>query len=69
MTHRDEIKLILILMEHIKLALYTERYINYYDFSHVALNNALMIRNRNLGLTAWVLPIIAKAEDMEVGPD
>ena len=69
MTHRDEIKLILILMEHIKVALYTERYINYSDFRHVALNNALMIRNRNLGLTAWVLPIIAKAEDMEVGPD
>ena len=68
MIHRDEIKFIPIFMEHIKVALYAERYINYSDFRHVALNNALMTRNRNLGLTAWA-PIIAKAEDMEVGPD
>ena len=66
MIHRDEIKLISILMEHIKVAVYEERYINYSDFLYVALNNALLTRKRNLGLIAWA-PIV-KAEDMEVGP-
>ena len=66
MIHRDEIKLTSILMEHIKVALYAERYINYSDFLYVALNNALLTRKRNLGLIAWA-PIV-KAKDMEVGP-
>ena len=66
MIHRDEIKLISILMEHIKVALYAERYINYSDFLYVALSNALLTRKRNLGLIVWAP--IAKAEDVEVGP-
>ena len=66
MIHRDEIKLISILMEHIKVAVYAERYINYSDFLYVALNNALLTRKRNLGLITWA-PIV-KAEDMEAGP-
>ena len=66
MIHRDEIKLTSILMEHIKVAVYEERYINYSDFLYVALNNALLTRKRNLGLITWA-PIV-KAEDMEAGP-
>ena len=66
MIHRDEIKLTSILMEHIKAALYAERYINYSDFLYVALNNALLTRKRNLGLIAWA-PIV-KTKDMEGGP-